>query len=65
VSVYSVHPETEDELSFKEGELIMLKTRVGREWLRGKLVAGQEGIFPRNFVEIVVSEACLDVSVGL
>ena len=44
-----------DELSFKDGELIMLKTRVGKEWLRGKLVSGQEGIFPRSFVEIVVS----------
>ena len=63
--MYSVHPETEDELSFKEGDLIMLKTRVGRKWLRGKLVTGQEGIFPRNFVEIVVSGACLAVSVDL
>ena len=44
-----------DELSFKEGELIMLKTRVGKEWLRGKLISGKEGIFPCNFVEIVVS----------
>ena len=45
-----------DELSFKEGDLIMLKTRIGDQWLRGKLVSGQEGIFPVNFVEIVVSE---------
>ena len=48
-------PETMDELSFKEGDLIMLKTRVGAEWLRGKLVGGKEGIFPRTYVEIVVS----------
>jgi hypothetical protein len=53
VAMFTFQGQTEDELSFKEGELIMLKTRVGREWLRGKLVAGQEGIFPRNFVEIV------------
>ena len=57
VTSVSRHPETMDELSFKEGELIMLKTRVGRQWLRGKLVSGQEGIFPRNYVEIVVSGA--------
>ena len=47
--------ESIGELSFNEGDLLMLKTRVGAEWLRGKLVSGQEGIFPRSFVEIVVS----------
>ena len=44
-----------DELTFKGGELIMLKSRVNSEWLRGKLLDGSEGIFPKNFVEIVVS----------
>ncbi|CAI8050943.1 SH3 domain-containing protein 19 [Geodia barretti] len=53
VAMFTFQGQTEDELSFKEGDLIMLKTRVGRKWLRGKLVTGQEGIFPRNFVEIV------------
>lgn len=52
---YCVVTESSDELSFKEGDLIMLKSWVGKEWLRGKLVNGQEGIFPKNYVEIVVS----------
>lgn len=47
--------ENMDELSFNDGDLIMLKTRVGGDWLRGKLINGGEGIFPANFVEIVVS----------
>ena len=42
-----------DELTFKGGELIMLKSRVNSDWVRGKLLDGSEGIFPKNFVEIV------------
>ena len=45
-----------DELSFKEGTLIMLISRVGGdEWLRGMTLKGEEGIFPKSFVEVVVS----------
>lgn len=33
----------------------MLISRVGGdEWLRGRTVHGQEGIFPKAFVEVVV-----------
>ena len=32
----------------------MLKTHYGQEWFRGKLVNGDQGIFPKNFVEVVV-----------
>ena len=34
----------------------MLKARVGDEWLRGQLVDGGMGIFPKSYVEVVVSE---------
>ncbi len=45
-----------DELSFKTGDLIMLISRIGEgEWLRGRTMQGIEGIFPKSFVEIVVS----------
>jgi len=43
-----------DELSFIAGDLIMLKARLDTQWLKGKLISGQEGIFPKKFVEIVV-----------
>ena len=43
----------------------MLKTRVDDQWLRGKLVNGAEGIFPKNFVEIVVSIRGLDETAHL
>ena len=48
-------PVGDDELSFDAGVLIMLKTRVGSDWLRGRLLNGNEGIFPKEYVEIVVS----------
>ena len=41
-----------DELSFKEDMLI---SHIGEEWLRGYLLNGSEGIFPKSFVEVVVS----------
>ncbi len=43
--------EGEEDLSFKEGDVIILKNRVG-EWLRGEL-RGKSGIFPLAFVEII------------
>ncbi len=49
-----LHTESMDELSFKEGDLIMLKSRVDDQWYRGKLVSGREGIFPKGYVEVVV-----------
>ena len=39
----------------KAGDLIMLKSRVGSDWLKGKTISGSEGIFPKSYVEIVVS----------
>ncbi len=43
--------EGQDDLSFKEGDVIRLKSRVG-EWLRGEL-RGVCGLFPVAFVEIL------------
>ena len=47
--------ESMDELTLKAGDLIMLKSRVGSDWLKGKTISGSEGIFPKSYVEIVVS----------
>ena len=33
----------------------MLKAHVGEDWFRGQLVNGAAGIFPKSFVEVVVS----------
>ncbi len=47
--------ESMDALSFNSGVLIMLISRYGDNWFRGKLIGGKEGIFPQNYVEVVVS----------
>ncbi|XP_076995937.1 SH3 domain-containing protein 19 isoform X3 [Tamandua tetradactyla] len=44
--------DQKDELSFAEGEIILLKEYVNEEWARGEL-RDKTGIFPLNFVELV------------
>ncbi|XP_074085243.1 SH3 domain-containing protein 19 isoform X2 [Macrotis lagotis] len=44
--------DQKDELSFSEGEMILLKEYVNDEWARGER-NGKIGIFPLNFVEII------------
>ncbi|KYO46330.1 SH3 domain-containing protein 19 isoform A [Alligator mississippiensis] len=44
--------DQKDELSFVEGEIIILKEYVNEEWAKGEL-KGASGIFPLNFVEII------------
>ncbi|XP_068798372.1 SH3 domain-containing protein 19 isoform X3 [Struthio camelus] len=44
--------DQKDELSFSEGETIILKEYVSEEWAKGEL-RGTSGIFPLNFVEVI------------
>ncbi|KAM4834465.1 SH3 domain-containing protein 19 isoform 2-T3 [Thomomys bottae] len=44
--------DQKDELSFSEGEIIVLKEYVNEEWAKGE-VGDRTGIFPLNFVELV------------
>ncbi|NWT00855.1 SH319 protein, partial [Mionectes macconnelli] len=44
--------DQKDELSFSEGETILLKEYVNEEWAKGEL-RGTSGIFPLNFVEVI------------
>ncbi|XP_057581995.1 SH3 domain-containing protein 19 isoform X3 [Hippopotamus amphibius kiboko] len=44
--------DQKDELSFSEGEIIILKEYVNDEWARGEL-RDRSGIFPLNFVELI------------
>ncbi|XP_032915735.1 SH3 domain-containing protein 19 isoform X2 [Catharus ustulatus] len=44
--------DQKDELSFSEGEMILLKEYVNEEWAKGEL-RSTSGIFPLNFVEVI------------
>ncbi|KAM4710440.1 SH3 domain-containing protein 19 [Discoglossus pictus] len=44
--------DQKDELSFSEGDMIILREYVNEEWAKGEL-KGRTGIFPINFVEII------------
>ncbi|KAM4043208.1 CD2-associated protein isoform 2-T3 [Anomaloglossus baeobatrachus] len=53
-ALYSYDGCSEDELSFKEGDLIHLMSKDGGDpgWWRGEL-NGKEGVFPDNFAAII------------
>ncbi|NWX82118.1 SH319 protein, partial [Nothoprocta pentlandii] len=55
--------DQKDELSFSEGETIILKEYVNDEWAKGEL-RGTSGIFPLNFVEVIEDLPETGMSVG-
>ena len=52
VAVFDSEVENDDELSFREGDVISLQEYVDENWALGQL-GGCSGIFPLNFVEVI------------
>ncbi|KAG9344064.1 hypothetical protein JZ751_012543 [Albula glossodonta] len=50
LAMYDFTAETEEDLSFQEGAVILITEHVDSEWCRGRL-DGKEGYFPAAFVE--------------
>ncbi|KNC84703.1 hypothetical protein SARC_03078 [Sphaeroforma arctica JP610] len=54
IALFDFKGEDSDELSFFEGEEIKLLEKVSDEWFQGEGADGSQGIFPANFVKVVV-----------
>lgn len=55
VALYDFTAETEDDLSFQEGDRILVTAHIDDEWWSGR-INGIEGFFPKVFVESVQGE---------
>nr|XP_046236955.1 SH3 domain-containing protein 19-like [Scatophagus argus] len=52
VASFDYEGEEDDELTFSQGDVIVLLELVGQEWGRGQ-IHGRIGVFPLNFTEVV------------
>ncbi|XP_039502841.1 endophilin-A3b [Pimephales promelas] len=52
-ALYSFQTENQGELSFKEGDIIILTNQIDENWYEG-MIRGVSGLFPMNYVKVLV-----------
>ncbi|XP_058253912.1 endophilin-A3b isoform X2 [Hemibagrus wyckioides] len=52
-ALFNFNPESQRELGFKKGDIIILTNQVDENWYEG-LLNGESGFFPINYVEVLV-----------
>uniref|UniRef100_A0A8C9REW0 SH3 domain-containing protein n=1 Tax=Scleropages formosus TaxID=113540 RepID=A0A8C9REW0_SCLFO len=57
VALYSFTAQTDEDLSFQQGEHILVTQHVDSDWCCGRL-NGREGLFPKAFVQIPAGDKC-------
>ncbi|KAK0161828.1 hypothetical protein PV327_008240 [Microctonus hyperodae] len=53
VALYDFEASQTGDLSLKQGDIILLKSKVSDDWLEGQ-IGSRTGIFPANFIDITV-----------
>lgn len=51
VALYDFEASQPGDLSLKQGDIILLKSKVSDDWLEGQ-IGNRTGIFPANFIDI-------------
>ncbi|XP_029904621.1 SH3 domain-containing protein 19 isoform X2 [Myripristis murdjan] len=59
VALYDFTGQSESDLSFQQGDCILITRHVDADWYCGRL-SGREGLFPKAFVEISTGQSALD-----
>lgn len=52
-ALYDFDPENAGELSFREGDTIILANQLDQNWYEG-MINGDSGFFPVNYVEVII-----------
>lgn len=50
-ALYTFNGQTQRELSFRKGEMILVRRQIDNNWYEGEL-NGRIGLFPYNYVEV-------------
>ena len=54
IALHSFVPQFDNELGFSDGDVVYLTSNVDADWMQGELSTGENGIFPKSYVNVIV-----------